>query len=187
MATIPHRAQQAKTLRIYRSVHRIAGIWSFAFLFLMGLTGLLLGLKKHSGTLIFSKNYQGTSTDLADWLPLDSLHTTACQILRDSVSPDLSTTLERIDVRADKGMVKFIFEEKYWALQLDGATGKLLHIERRRSDFIENIHDGSLVDKLLGIPNGWFKLFYSTSLGLALILFTVTGFWLWYGPKRMKK
>jgi hypothetical protein len=76
--------------------------------------------------------------------------------------------------------------EKYWALQLDGATGALLHIERRRSDFIENLHDGSLVDKLLGISGGWFKVFYSTTLGLALMLFTITGFWLWYGPKRMR-
>jgi hypothetical protein len=24
-------------------------------------------------------------------------------------------------------------------------------------------------------------------MGLALLLFTITGFWLWYGPKRMKQ
>jgi uncharacterized iron-regulated membrane protein len=33
----------------------------------------------------------------------------------------------------------------------------------------------------------WIKLIYNTIMGLALILFTVTGFWLWYGPKRMRR
>jgi uncharacterized iron-regulated membrane protein len=186
MADNPYRSKQALALRRFRKVHRITGIYAFVFLFLMGLTGVLLGLKKHSGTLIFSKSYSGSSTDLKEWLPLDSLYANACRFLRDSVSSSLSTELERVDVRPDKGMIKFIFVEKYWALQLDGATGALLHIERRRSDFIENLHDGSLVDKLLGISGGWFKLFYSTTLGLALILFTITGFWLWYGPRRMR-
>jgi hypothetical protein len=53
------------------------------------------------------------------------------------------------------------------AIQLDGATGKL-HIERRRSDIIEKIHDGSIVDDYFKTGNGFFKLFYTTVMGLAL-------------------
>ncbi len=69
--------------------------------------------KKHSGGLLLPESYKGTSTELKDWLPLDSLHKNACKILHDSVSTDLSLELERIDVRKDKGMVKFVFNDHF--------------------------------------------------------------------------
>ncbi len=187
MTEIKQRQQQAKLLRVFRNVHRTTGAFLFVFFFFVSITGLLLGWKKHSGGLMLAKSYQGTSTDLKDWLPLDSLHKIACKILHDSVSPDLSLELERIDIRKDKGMVKFIFTEKFWGIQLDGATGKLLQIERRRSDFIEKIHDGSVLDYYFNTGNGQIKLVYTTIMGIALLVFTITGFWLWYGPKRMRK
>lgn len=84
-------------------------------------------------------------------------------------------------------MLKFIFKDHPWSIQLDGATGKVLNIGQRRSDWIENIHDGSIVDDFFGIEGKLFKLVYSSVMGLALLGFTVTGFWLWYGPKRMRK
>lgn len=148
----------------------------------MAATGILLGMKKHSGELIQARNYKGASSDLSDWLPLDSLFKNACQVFRDSISETLPLNVERMDVRVDKGMVKFIFEQGFWGIQMDGATGKPLHIERRRSDFIEKIHDGSIVDHYLGWGSGLFKLIYSSLMGIALLLFTITGFWLWYRP-----
>lgn len=159
----------------------------FLFFFVVSVTGLLLGWKKHSNGIILPKSYQGTSSDLKDWLPLDSLHVNACKILHDSISPELSLELERIDVRKDKGMVKFVFIDHFWGIQLDGTTGELLHIEKRRSDIIENIHDGSILDYYFNTKNEIFKLIYTTVMGIALSLFTITGFWLWYGPKRMRR
>jgi hypothetical protein len=70
---------------------------------------------------------------------------------------------------------------------MDGATGALLQIELRRSDVIEKIHDGSIVDYFLGFQSGIFKLIYTTIMSFALTIFTITGFWLWYGPKKMRK
>ncbi len=64
---------------------------------------------------------------------------------------------------------------------------RLLHIERRRSDFIENIHDGSILDYYFDTTGEYIKLVYTTIIGLALLTFTITGFWLWYGPKRMRR
>ncbi|HTF05650.1 MAG TPA: PepSY-associated TM helix domain-containing protein [Bacteroidia bacterium] len=182
-----NRHRQAKILRIFRKIHRTTGACLFVFFFFVSITGLLLGWKKHSAGTILPKSYTGTSTDLKDWLPLDSLHKNACRILHDSVSKDLSLELERIDVRNDKGMVKFVFIDHYWGIQLDGATGKLLHIERRRSDFIENIHDGSILDYYFGTSKEQIKLVYTSIMGLALLTFTITGFWLWLGPKRMRR
>lgn len=174
-------------LRVFRKIHRTTGALLFVFFFLISVTGLLLGWKKHSGGIILPKSHQGTSTDLKDWLPVDSLHKNACKILHDSVDASLSLEIERIDIRKDKGMVKFVFAEHFWGIQLDGATGKLLHIEQRRSDFIEKIHDGSLLDHYFHTSNTQIKLIYTSIMGLALLTFTVTGFWLWYGPKRMRK
>jgi uncharacterized iron-regulated membrane protein len=181
------RQKQAKILRLARSTHRSTGVFLFVFFFVVAITGLLLGWKKHSGGMILSKTYQGSSAELKDWLSVDSLHTLACKYLHDSVSRDLPLDLDRIDIRKDKGTVKFVFSNHFWGLQLDGATGKLLHIEQRRSDFIEKIHDGSILDQYLGTSDGQIKLFYTSVMGLALLVFTITGFWLWYGPKRMRR
>lgn len=147
----------------------------------------MLGWKKNSGGIILPNSYTGTSTDLKDWLPLDSLHKISDKILTDSVSSDLSTDIERIDIRKDKGMLKFVYIDGYYGIQLDGATGKLLQIERRRSDFLENIHDGSILDYFFETTSEQIKLVYTSIMGLSLLTFTVTGFWLWYGPKRMRK
>lgn len=181
------RQKQAKLIRIFRKVHRTTGAALFIFFFFIAVTGLLLGWKKHSGGIIMSKSYQGTSTNLKDWLPVDSLNTLSNAYLLDQVSPELSTEIDRIDIRKDKGMVKFVYTDHIWGLQLDGATGKLLHIEQRYSDLIETIHDGSIIDNYIGTSNKQIKVIYTSVMGIALLVFTVTGFWLWYGPKRMRR
>ncbi len=181
------RPSQAKLLRTARKIHRTTGALLFVFFFIISITGIFLGWKKNSGGFLLSKTYSGSSTDFKVWLPMDSLYKDACRILHDSVSPNLSLELDRIDIRKNKGTVKFVFTDKYWGIQMDGATGKLLHIERRRSDFVENIHDGSILDVYFGTNGGEIKLVYTSIMGLALLVFTITGFWLWYGPKRMKK
>lgn len=181
------RKKQAQTLRTFRKVHGLTGALLAVFFFIVAVTGVFLGWKKHSGGILLPKSHKGSSIDLKTWQPLDTLNSIATQILKDSIDPNLSTELSRIDVRKRKGMLKFIYSDHNWEIQLDGATGALLNIGRRHSDWIENVHDGSIVDGMLGISKGWFKLFYTTVMGLALLLFAITGFWLWYGPKRMRK
>ncbi len=180
------RQRQARALRWVRKIHRVAGISLFGFFFVVAVTGLLLGWKKHSGGLILAKSYKGSSTEMLAWLPIDSLHRIACKALHEQVNPQLSLKLDRIDIRPDKSMVKFVFAEHFNALQLDLATGKVLHLEKRRADFIEKVHDGSILDHYLGTSNGQLKLLYVSLLGTALMVFTITEFWMWYGPKRMR-
>jgi succinate dehydrogenase/fumarate reductase cytochrome b subunit len=67
------RKKQAKTLRVFRKVHRITGATLFIFFFLVATTGLLLGWKKNTGDLLGSKTYQGSTTELKAWLPLNDL------------------------------------------------------------------------------------------------------------------
>lgn len=173
-------------LRIARKIHRTVGIGLFLFFAIVAITGLLLGWKKHSGGRILPKSYSGVSTNLADWLPVHELHANAVRVVHEQIDPNLSLDLERIDFRPDKGMVKFVFLEGFWGVQLDCTTGELLHIERRRSDFIENIHDGSIFDHLFGTSREQIKVVYTSIMGTALLTFTATGFWLWYGPRRAR-
>ncbi len=187
MANENSKNTQVKTIRTFRKIHRISGSLFFVFFFSIAVTGLLLGWKKNSGGLLRPESYTGTSTDLKYWLPLDSLHKNACAFLHEAVSTDLSLKLDRIDIRKDKGMVKFVFANHYYGVQLDGATGKLLQIEKRRSDLIEDIHDGSILDRYLGTSGEQVKLIYTSLMGLTLLVFTITGFWLWYGPKKLTK
>ncbi|ASV30462.1 PepSY domain-containing protein [Maribacter cobaltidurans] len=181
------RQQQAKVLRISRKLHRTTGALLFFFFLFISITGLLLGWKKNSNGLILANTEKGTSTELSEWLPMHQLKSNAQKIFRDSISKELSSEINRIDVRPDKGVLKFTFKDNFYGIQLDGATGALLKIERRRSDFIEQVHDGSILDHYAGTSGGPIKLFYTSVMGLALLLFTITGFWLWYGPKRMRR
>jgi hypothetical protein len=181
------RRKSARRIRYFRKIHRQTAVLLFLAFFIMAGTGLLLAWKKNSGGLILAKTESGTSTDLSQWLPLDSLKSAAVSFLHDSISPSLSPEVDRMDVRPAKGIVKFTFIGHYKGLQVDGATGKILKVENRNSDLIEQIHDGSILDFLFGTGNDIFKLIYSTIMGIALLLFTITGVWIWWGPKRMRK
>ena len=133
------RKKQAKILRVFRKVHHTTGAFLFVFFFFISVSGLLLGWKKNTAGMILPESQKGTSTDLRDWLPVDSLHTIACNTLHNAVSPQLSLELDRIDMRKDKGMVKFVFVDEYYEVQLDGATGDVLSIGQRHSDFLEKV------------------------------------------------
>jgi len=179
--------QQAKILRTFRKIHRTMGALLFVFFFVVSITALLLGWKKNSVNIILPDTQQGISTNLDNWLPIQNLQVIAFKALQDSISKDIDLDLDRIDARPNKGVVKFVFENHYWGVQLDGESGKVLSISQRRADFIENIHDGSILDNAFGTNSNILKLIYTTLMSVALFTFTLTGFWLWYGPKRMRR
>jgi hypothetical protein len=174
------RKGNGEMIRTVRKIHRLTASFLSVALFLVAVSGIILGWKKNSFGYIHPDSYQGTTSDLSQWLPLDSLHAIAIMTLRETGNGHLSEELDRIDIRPEKGMVKFVFARHYHGIQLDGATGRLLHLEHRRSDLVEDIHDMSLVDKLLGIDGEVFKLIYTSFTGLSLLVFTVTGIWLRY-------
>ncbi len=186
-----HQRQQqvrrSSVLRTFRKAHRYTGAMLFVFFFIMSVTGVLLAWKKNSAGYILPVTQMGTTSQLQLWMPLDSLHQKAMTVLRDSISPELSTDLNRIDIRKQRGTVKFIFSRHYYEIQLDGATGEVLQIAHRNSDIIEGLHDGTFLDDLLGTQGEPVKLVYSTLMGLALLLFTVTGFYLWYAGRRRRR
>ncbi len=180
MVTATGRKGNGDMMRTVRRIHRLTASFLSVALLLVAVTGIILGWKKNSYGYIHPDSYQGSTSDLSQWLPLDSLKSIAILTLRESGKEGLSEELDRIDIRPDKGMVKFVFAHHYHGIQLDGATGRVLHRENRRSDLVEDIHDMSIADKMLGIEGEIFKLIYTSFTGLSLLVFTVTGIWLRY-------
>jgi uncharacterized iron-regulated membrane protein len=174
-----------KRTRNYRKLHRYVGIGLFFFFFIVAVSGILLGWKKHSGGLILPNTETGTSKSLATWLPIDSLSTLAKFAIQEK-HQFTDIQIDRMDIRPEKGVVKVSFKGNYYEVQLDGATGNVLAVNQRNSDIIEQIHDGTIFDNVI-FANGYFKLTYTSLLGLGLIFLTISGFWLWYNPKRIRK
>lgn len=177
------RQQQAKFLRAVRKIHRWTGASLFVLFLFVSITGLLLGWKKDSKGYLLPDTQQGVSVPAQNWLSLAVLQDRAILVI-DSLDASLDPAIDRVDVRPGKGIAKFTFQNHYYEIQLDLSTAAVLSFGKRRSDLLEQIHDGSIVDRQL--DTGFFKLLYTTVTGLALLTFTVTGFWLWYGPKRMR-
>lgn len=181
------RKKQAQVIRIFRKLHRMTGILLVSFFLVISVTTLLLGWKKHSGDVIMPQTRQGISSNLEEWIPLNQLHLMAVDSMETHVPKYAPFVLDRMDVRKDEGIIKFSFKNNYLEIQLDASSGQILSIGTRRADLFEAIHDGSILDTWFDTSHGQFKLIYTTTMGSGLLLFTISGFWLWYGPKRMKK
>lgn len=120
-----------------RKVHYWASIIvALPFLVVIA-TGLLLQLKKQIAW-IQPTEQRGGGTEPA--LALADILVIASRVEEAQVGS--WRDVKRIDVRPDKGLVK-VTSASDWELQIDAATGAVLHSAHRRSDLIESLHDGS--------------------------------------------
>jgi hypothetical protein len=140
-------------------------------------TGVLLGWKKNV-EILQPATLKGSSTNINEWVSFETVAVSALRAI-DSVTHE-ANSVDRLDVRFDKGIIKVLFTNGYWEAQVDAATGKTLSVARRHADWIEHIHDGSIISDL-------FKLIYTNYIGFGLLFLSITGFWLWYGPKVIRK
>ncbi len=81
---------------------------------------------------------------------------------------------DRIDVRSDRGVVKFIAPNR-WEAQIDMTTLEVLSLEYRRSDLFEQIHDGSFFAD-------WVKTFIFLPVGVVLLVLWLSGIWMFFEP-----
>ena len=156
------------------------GLVLLALIVISSATGILLGWKKNSATLQ-PPTQSGAATELKAWLPLARLEAAATAALAQELGPGDPGRLvvDRMDVRPGDGVVKVLFPAA-WEVQVDGGTAAVLSVDRRHSDWIEKIHDGSIISDL-------FKLITMNVLGLGLLALAASGFWMWYGPKRLRR
>jgi len=164
-------------LRQFRSIHKWIGISVALFMLVTSITGVMLGWKKNV-ELLQPATLKGGTLDVTKWVSFEKISQSALSAI-DSVTNE-KNSIDRLDVRFDKGIIKVLFTKGYWEAQVDAATGKTLSVAQRHADWIEHIHDGSII-------NDFFKLVYTNYIGFGLLFLSITGFWLWYGPKRIRK
>jgi hypothetical protein len=82
--------------------------------------------------------------------------------------------IDRLDVRPGKGILKVITTSR-WEAQLALADGAVLQVAYRRSDLIEQLHDGSFFGDVA-------KLWIFLPSGIVLFTLWATGLYLWVLP-----
>ncbi|MEO1513585.1 MAG: PepSY-associated TM helix domain-containing protein [Bacteroidota bacterium] len=160
-------------------MHRLTSITIAVLVLISALTGILLAFKKDVA-LIQPPTTKGQSTELQEWKPLHELAQLAKDALSEAHPSERDNAVDKIDARPSKGIVKVIFDERQWEVQLDAATGQVQSVARRHSDWIESLHDGSIVSDA-------FKLLSMNVLGWGLLLLVFSGLWVWYGPRKMRE
>lgn len=172
---------KVKALRLYRVFHRWLGIPLIIFFFIIGITSILLAWKKKVELLPPTTKSQSEINET--WISPAEMISVA-QFAMDSLGESIE--VDRIDIRPDKGIAKVTFKTHFTEVQVDGFTGDILSVATRHSDWIEKVHDGSIIDYYWTGEEGA-KLTYSTLTSLGLIFMSISGFYLWYFPKRIRK
>ena len=171
---------KVKALRLYRVFHRWLGIPLILFFFIIGITSILLAWKKKAELLPPTLK---TKVENGTWiLPSEMVKIGESEMAKLGLDPEV----DRIDIRPDKGIAKVTFKTHFTEVQVDGYSGNVLSVSTRHSDWIEKVHDGSIVDYYWTGEEGA-KLTYSTLTSLGLILMSISGFYLWYFPKKIRK
>ena len=161
------------TYRILRSWHTWLGVILALVLLVIACSGILLLLKKDFAW-IQPPTQKGAAGDTAAFITL-------AQVIDAAVAqghPDFTTPddIDRIDVRPGKRVAKVRSKHHHAEIQVDLVTGEVLSTAVRRSDLIEQIHDGS-----------WFGAWYERWIGLpaadGMIVLTLTGLYLWIVPQ----
>ncbi|OEK07452.1 PepSY-associated TM helix domain-containing protein [Roseivirga misakiensis] len=166
----------AKSIRGYRKIHRYLGLGIALLLVISAITGILLAWKKDVD-LLQPPTQKGAQLAIADYQPVEELANVALAAV-DSLNLS-ADNLDRIEYRPTKGIAKVIFDTGSWEVQVDATSLKVLSVAKRHSDWIESLHDGSIV-------SDFFKLLSMNVLGIGLLFLIVTGFWLWWGPKKIR-
>jgi uncharacterized iron-regulated membrane protein len=137
-------------------------------------TGLMLQLKKQS-SWVQPDEYRGTQT--IPTLTFDQILSASRTVPEAQI--ETWADINRLDVRPSKGMVK-VRAENNWEIQIDAASGEVLHHAFRRSDIIESIHDGSFFHNAA-------KLWVFLPAGIILLALWLTGMYLWALPIVMRR
>ena len=156
------------------------GIPLILFFLVIGVTSILLAWKKKVELLPPTLE---TKVENGTWLLPSEIVAIGGQ---EMVKLGEDSEVDRIDIRPDKGTAKVTFKKHFTEVQVDGYSGEVLSIATRHSDWIEKVHDGSIVDFYTTGDEGA-KLTYSTLVSIGLILLACSGFYLWYYPKLLRK
>ncbi|WP_426358159.1 PepSY domain-containing protein [Pseudocolwellia sp. HL-MZ19] len=162
--------------KVNRSTHKWASIIVAIPVLIIIVTGILLLIKKEFSYLQ-PASQSGVSN--VPSIPFDVILQQAKSV--EEAQVESWDSIDRLDVRPSKGIIK-IRTNSQWEIQLDSETAEILHVAYRRSDTIEQIHDGTYWQKN---ANLWLSL----PVAITLLLISLTGLFLFFYPyyKRFQK
>jgi len=157
-----------------RRIHRWGAIAIGLPLMLVIGSGILLQVKKQFPWVQPAEQRTAVPTPSVPW---DVVLAAA------KAMPDAGVTgwedIDRVDVRPGKGILKIITHSR-WEAQLALADGAVLQVAYRRSDLIEQLHDGSFFGDAA-------KLWIFLPSGIVLFALWATGLYLWVLPWLTKR
>jgi len=163
-----------KSKILNRKLHRWAAIVTALPIVIVIVSGIILQVKKEFDWI---QPPTQLGTDNVPVLSFDQI----LDAVRDV--PDAGLTswedIDRLDVRPGKGIIK-VRGNNDQEIQLDAATGKVLQVAIRRSDFIESIHDGSFFHES-------FKLWVFLPSAVILAVMWGTGIYLFLLPYMLRR
>lgn len=156
-----------------RKLHRWGAVICCLPMLVVIVSGLLLQVKKQV-PWVQPPTARGT---VGTWIGFDEILRIAAEVPESGVTS--WEDVDRLDVRPGRNLVK-VRGVNRWELQIDLATGEVVHSAYRRSDWIESFHDGT-----------WFgdaaKLWVFLPNGLILAGLWLTGMYLWALPIYQKR
>ncbi len=160
--------------RLLRQIHNWGAIIIALPIAVIIGTGVLLNLKKDVGW-IQPPTQKGATLDLPA-ATLEQMFAAARSVPGAGI--ESWGDLVRVDFKPDKGVVKFV-SNAAWEVQIDTTTAAILQVAYRRSDLIEQIHDGSFFA-------GWTKHYLFLPTAVVLFVLWGTGVYMFFLP-RFKK
>lgn len=162
-----------KTFKLVWNIHKYVGIVLAIIVAMISVTGFLLLVKKDYAYLQ-PPTERGAAGEPEEFLSvseiLDRVYATGHPAF---AGPD---DIDRIDFRLGRRVHKVRSQHEYLEVQVDAVTGAILSPPTpRRSDLIEQIHDGSYFADWV---HGW--VMPLTAVGMLTL--TVSGLWVWIAP-----
>jgi uncharacterized iron-regulated membrane protein len=153
--------------------HRWIGITIGLVLLVSAATGFLLLIKKRAAC-IQPPTHVGAAGDPEQYRPLHEVYAAVFALGLPQLRSEAD--IERVDFRPDKRMHKVHSHRDYVEVQVDAVTLQTHGPSVRRSDWIEQLHDGTLV-------GGWMHDWVMPLVAVSLLALALTGYALWLWPK----
>ena len=166
-----------KLYKLLWDTHKWVGIVLSIVFFNLAVTGLLLLVKKKYDW-IQPTTQKGAEGNVADFITIEALFDVVLSAGHEDFQS--SADIDRVDFRPDKRVHKVQSVHHNSELQIDAVTGRILSDKMRRSDLLEQIHDGSFF-------GDWAHDWLMPLVAAGLFFLSASGLYLWLQPKIRKK
>ena len=166
-----------KLYKVFWEGHKWLGIALTAILINISITGFLL-LEKKQYEWIQPATRKGLDGAADEYLSMEKLF----DAVYSCNHPDFVNieSIDRVDFRPGKSVYKVRSNTNHAEIQVCAVSGKILNIAVRRSDFLENLHDGSFFGK-------WMHDKVLPVVAVSNVILAISGLYLWLGPKFRRK